>query len=143
MMVKDIFSISEYAFVNEKVAKVIKTFMPGSLTILLKAKDNVPGYVTHETGIIGIRIPSNKEALSLLEVVGIPLLVPSANKAGEKPAYNDKEVKDIFIDELGYIISGKCESQVPSTIVDFSKDEPVLIREGAISFKEVLEVYHG
>ena len=142
LMVKNISSIDEYAYVDEKIRRVIKAFMPGSLTILLKAKENVPSYVTHNTGVIGIRIPSNKEALALLNEVGVPLLVPSANKAGEKPAYNDKEVKDIFLDELAYIVSGKCLSGVPSTIVDFSKGEPALIREGGISFKEILEVYH-
>lgn len=143
MMVKDITSIEQYAFVDEKINRLIKTFMPGSLTLLLKAKDNVPDYVTHNTGVIGIRIPSNPEALELLKEVDKPLLVPSANKAGEKPAYNDKEVKEIFLNELGYIISGCSKSNIPSTIVDVSNGEPVLIREGAILFKDILEVYHG
>ena len=143
MMLKDIESIKEYAYMNEAINRVIKAFMPGSLTILLNAKDIIPSYVTHNTDVVGVRIPSNIEALELLKVVGIPLLVPSANKAGEKPAYNDEEVKSIFKDELGYIVPGKCTSKIPSTIVDFSKKEPILIREGAIAFKDILEVYHG
>ena len=56
---------------------------------------------------------------------------------------SDEEVKNIFKDELGYIVPGKCTSKIPSTIVDFSKKEPILIREGAIAFKDILEVYHG
>ena len=82
MMVKSVDEIDKYAYVDQKAKRVIERFMPGSLTILLKAKDNVPGYVTHNTGIIGIRIPTNKEAVDLLNEVDIPLLVPSANKSG-------------------------------------------------------------
>ena len=76
MMLSKVEDIFKYADVDNKYLNVIKKYMPGSLTILVKSKDNVPGYVTHNTGIIGIRIPSNKEALELLAFVKKPLLVP-------------------------------------------------------------------
>ena len=141
MMVSKLADIEKYAYVDEKVQKVINYFMPGSLTILLKSKENVPGYVTHNSGVIGIRIPTNEEALELLKRVDTPLLVPSANKSGEKPALNSNEVRAIFGDELGAIIDGESKGEIPSTIVDFSKNNPVLLRKGPISFENILEVY--
>ena len=143
MMVKSVDDIKDFAYVNEKIQRVINRFMPGSITLLLKAKDNVPSYVTHGTGVIGVRIPVNKEALDLLNGVEIPLLVPSANKSGEKPALSSGEAKHIFKDEVGAYIEGECSDNVPSTIVDLTKDEPVLIRKGPISFEAVKAVYHN
>ena len=141
MMVKDAKEISKYAFLDERIQKVIDEFMPGSLTILLKSRDNVPDYVTHKSGVIGIRIPTNEEALELLKRIKLPLLVPSANKSGEKPALNSDEVRAIFKDELGAIIDGESKGEIPSTIIDFSGNKPVLLRNGPISFEKVLEVY--
>ena len=114
--------------------------MPGSLTILVKAKENVPGYVTHDTGVIGIRIPSNKEALELLEYVKKPLLVPSANRADQKPALNDEEVKTIFNDEIKVIIPGHAQKGEPSTIIDLTGDKIKLVRQGPISLNEILSL---
>ena len=138
MMLSDVNDISNYAIVNEKYFPLIKKYMPGSLTILVRSKENVPGYVTHNTGIIGIRIPENKEALDLLKFIKKPLLVPSANRADQKPALTDDEVKAIFQDEIKVVVPGKtCQGQ-PSTIVDLTGDEIKLIRKGPISLESLL-----
>ena len=137
MMLSKVEDIDKYAFVNEKYQKLIKKFMPGSLTILVKSKDSVPNYVTHNTGVIGIRIPSNKEALELLEYVKKPLLVPSANKADQKPALSEQEVKDIFNNEINIVVPGKISSGEPSTIVDLTGEEIRLVRKGPIPLEEL------
>ena len=137
MMLYDINEINKYADVNKKYLPIIKKYMPGSLTILVKAKENVPNYVTHNTKIIGIRIPSNKEALELLRFVKKPLLVPSANKADQKPALCDEEVKAIFNDEIRVIVPGKAVGGQASTIIDLTGDEIKLIRKGPIPLEEL------
>ena len=137
MMLYDINEINKYADVDKKYLPIIKKYMPGSLTILVKAKENVPNYVTHNTKIIGIRIPSNKEALDLLSFVKKPLLVPSANKADQKPALNDEEVKAIFGDEIRVIIPGEAIGGQASTIIDLTGDEIKLIRKGPIPLEEL------
>ena len=137
MMLSDVKEISKYAFIRDKYLSIIKKYMPGSLTILVRAKECVPAYVTHNTGIIGIRIPSNKEALDLLKFVKKPLLVPSANKADQKPALSANEVKAIFKDEIEVIIPGEISSGEPSTIIDLTGDEIKLIRKGPIPFEEL------
>ena len=137
MMLDDVSKISDYAHLDAKYLPIVQKYMPGSLTILLRAKDNVPNYVTHGTGVIGIRIPSNNEALQLLRFVNKPLLVPSANKANQKPALSEEEVKEIFGDEVKIIIPGKISSGLPSTIIDLTGDTIKLIRQGAITLKEI------
>lgn len=143
MMFYSLKQIKEYALIDERIERVMKAFLPGSLTLIVQGKEDLPSYISHDSGFIGVRIPKNKEALELLEYIDTPLLVPSANKSGEKPAYNDEEVKNIFKDEIACIIPGECLSKVPSTIIDFTKDKPIVIRQGAISLEEVNKVYYG
>lgn len=140
MMLFDVEEINKYAFIEDKYLPIIKKYMPGSLTILVPARECVPAYVTHDTGVIGIRIPSNKEALDLLRFVKKPLLVPSANKADQKPALTTDEVKAIFNDEIEVVIPGKTSSGEPSTIVDLTGDEIKLVRKGPISFEELSQL---
>ena len=137
MMVNDVEDIFNYAYVNNKYLPLIRKFMPGSLTILVKSKENVPDYVTHGTGVIGIRIPSNSEALDLLKFIKKPLLVPSANKRDQKPALTMDEVKAIFKDEISVIIPGNISSGEPSTIIDLTGDQIKLVRKGPISLEEL------
>ena len=137
LMLSDVEEISKYAEIDKRYLPIIKKFMPGSLTVLLKSKDNVPNYVTHNTGTIGVRIPSNKEALELLRFVKKPLLVPSANKADQKPALTAQEVKDIFQNEVNVIIEGDISGGLPSTIIDLTKEEIRLVRPGPISLEEI------
>ena len=137
MMLDDVNKINEYAFIKDKYLPIINKYMPGSLTILVRAKANVPAYVTHDTGVLGSRIPSNKEALELLRFVKKPLLVPSANKADQKPALSVEEVKAIFKDEINVIVPGEISSGEPSTIIDLTGDEIKLIRKGPIPLEEL------
>ena len=116
--------------------------MPGSLTILVPTKDSVPTYVTHSTPVVGLRVPTNIEALTLLKLLGKPVLAPSANKSGEKPALNSKEAYDIFHDELDAYISGSSKGERPSTIVNLCGDTPVVVRPGPISEEEILKVWN-
>ena len=144
LMVKDVKDISEYALIDDRTQRVIDAFMPGSITILVPVKgDAVPEYVTHGTGIIGIRVPENKEALGVLKEAKLPLLVPSANRSGEKPALSDKEVKEIFGDEVDYVVSGQAKLAKPSTIVSLVNGEAKVVREGPISEEKILKIYNN
>ena len=144
LMVKDVEEIAKYAVINEATQRVIDAFMPGSITILVNVKKNsVPSYVTHNTNIIGIRVPTNIEANILLNMVGIPLLVPSANKSGSKPALNSEEVKQIFGSELDYVMSGTARGEVPSTIADLTKETPKVVRPGPISEEDIIKAWNN
>ena len=124
LMLSDINQIDAYAFISIRDKKIIDTFMPGSITILLNVKDSVPVYVHHDTGVIGIRIPDVKETLELLSFLERPLLVPSANRSG-------------------YIFKGQSIGGTPSTIVDLTGEEVKILREGPISKAQIEQVLKG
>ncbi len=132
--------IEKYAYIDERAKKVIDAFMPGEITILLRSKDTVPGYVTHNSGVIGVRVPNLANLLNFLHFIDTPLLVPSANKSGEKPAMNSDEVKKIFNNEVGYVFEGSAKGGVPSTLVDLTQKEVKIYREGNISLSDILKV---
>ena len=135
--------ISKYAYVNNDISKAIDAFLPGPITFLLKAKPCVPGYVTHNTGIIGIRVVPIKEVCYLIELTGKPLLVPSANISGEPPALNSNEVKNIFGDSLDAVISGEVQIGQATTVADFSQEHVKILREGPISLTQIENAIKG
>lgn len=138
LMLSSIDEISKYAYVDKRAEKIINRFMPGEITILLKSKEIVPSYVTHNTGVIGIRVPNHKLLLDFLSYLKTPLLVPSANKSGNKPAITIEEVKEIFHDDVGFVFNGQALGGVPSTLVDLTNKEVKIYREGNIKTSDIL-----
>ncbi len=139
MMVAELKEIEKYAELNEQSKKLIKAFMPGPITLLLKVKNTVPKWVTHESEKIGIRIPAQEDLRNLIRLVKKPLLVPSANKTGTKPALNSIEAKKIFGSEVDFYIEGESGYKRPSTIVD-TCGTIIIVREGDISSLEINKV---
>ena len=80
LMISKIEQVKDLVEIDVKTAKIIKKFMPGPLTLVLKKKNNseIPSYFDLNSGYIGIRIPDDKFILSLIDLVDCPLLVPSA-----------------------------------------------------------------
>ena len=138
LMLSDLDQINDFAFVDERAKKLIIKFMPGQFTIILKAKDTLPDYCVSKEGNVGIRIPDSNLIRELIRKVSKPLLVPSANKSGEKPLTNSNDVVSIFADEIDAVISGKSISNIPSTIVMVGEDVKI-IREGQIKNEDVLK----
>ena len=142
LMVKSKEDLHKYGVIDDATQRVIDAFMPGSLTILVPLKEgSVPAYVTHGGNVIGMRIPTNEEALALLKEVGKPLLVPSANRSGEAPALSKEEAIKIFGEEVDFYISGTAKKEVPSTIVDLTNGSVKVVRQGPISEEEIKRVY--
>ena len=133
--------IEKYAFVDEHIKAVINKFMPGPITLLLKPKENLYPWVTLSSPTIGIRVPDFKKLQDLIKDVGVPLLVPSANKSGEPPCKNIDEVIGAFDSEIYGAVDGKVNGALPSTIVSLVDGECKLIRQGDISFDTIKNVY--
>lgn len=132
--------ISRYALVNKKIERVISHFMPGEITILVKPKDHLYEWVTLNSKYIGIRVPDYEEVCMLINKIGKPLLVTSANMSGEPVLKNYEEVCGVFDDKISYIVKGETRSSKPSTIVICDEDLS-LVREGNISFEEIKKVW--
>lgn len=131
----------EYAEVNLGISASMKAFMPGEVTYLLKAREGVSSTIDFHSGVIGVRVPNSPEVLSLIEAVGQPLLVSSANRSGEKPALSFEEAKSAFGGSVAVIVEGECVSDVPSTVMDFTDEKPRLVRQGNVKAEEITRVY--
>lgn len=140
LMVGFVRDIDNYANVNERTKAIIEAFLPGELTIIVEAKENLPPHVTFGSKYIGIRVSADHNVANLINLIGKPLLVPSANKRNEKPALTSDEVYTTFNGEIAGILKGKTTSHIPSTIVKLN-DKIELVREGSIPFKDILKVW--
>ena len=136
LMLSDIEDIDKYAYVDEKSRVLIRKFLPGQFTIILKAKENLPEFAVSKEGNVGIRIPDDEAIRNLIRKVGKPLLVPSANRSGEEPLHNSDDIIKEFDNEIDAVIKGESISNIPSTIVMVT-DKIVLIREGLIKKADI------
>lgn len=139
LMLGDINDIKKFAKLSKKDFAFIKKVLPGSVTLLLKAKADLPKYLSKD-GIIGIRVPDYKLTLDLLKLSG-PLLVPSLNRSNKEPLNDIKLIKKEFEHELAAIINVKIKKDKPSTVILIS-DKIKVIREGKIPSKKLIEVYN-
>ena len=121
-------------------ATLMKAFMPGEVTLLLPSRKGIAPWIDLGTGVVGVRVPNAPEVLSLIDQIGEPLLVSSANLSGEKPALTGAEAMKTFGGRVPLIIDGPCVSDVPSTIV-LCGEELGLVREGNVPFAAMQEVY--
>lgn len=143
MMLADPNRISEYAHVSKKQQKLISAFMPGEVTFIFKKKASVPDFVTLEGETIGVRVPGHEQLRQFLAKVGVPLLVPSANKSGEAPCKNYAEIERIFGDAIDGAIDGEVGDGVPSTVVLLTGDEPKVLRQGKVTAGQILSVWNS
>lgn len=139
LMVSDVLEIENYAYVTSRDWKIIHSFMPGKITLILNKKENVSKQMTSNKETIGIRIPDDEFVLSLLKKTG-PLLVTSANMSGSINTTSVEEVLNQLEGKIPLIVEGKSGSHKASTVVDLSKDKIKILREGDISLAMIEEV---
>ncbi len=115
---------------------------PGPLTIVVEARREVPSALTAGTGTIGVRLPDDEAVRDFVRVCGGALTATSANLAGEPPARTAQEVWRSFPSGLGLIVDGGASrGERPSTVLDLSGNSPRLIREGALSKRELEKTF--
>ena len=140
LMLADVKDVGKYADLNDVAKALVKAFMPGQFTIITKAKEGLPAWCVSESGNVGIRIADYDLIRDLIRKTGKPLLVPSANKSGEKPATTTYEVLDAFGEELAAVVEGESISNTPSTIVLVGDRYSDVFREGAVTIEEIKKV---
>ena len=104
--------------------------MPGPYTFILPASKMVPKTLQSKKDTVGLRIPDNKIVMAIVNELGRPIL--SASLPGEHVEdYTDPEVMfENFRNEVDFVVNGGIGGTVPSTVVDLTGDEPVMVREG-------------
>ncbi|TXE16891.1 threonylcarbamoyl-AMP synthase [Psychroserpens burtonensis] len=124
-----------------KARKLAATFWPGSLTLILKKKSNIPDLITAGKDAVAIRIPNHPVTLSLLKKLSFPVAAPSANPFNRISPTSSLHVEHYFKETIPMILEGgECENGIESTIIGFENNEPVLYRLGAISIEEIENV---
>ena len=133
--------IESYCEVNKKQRKIIDSFLPGPLTIILKRKKDVPTFIGNNEGTIAIRVSENEFVSSVLEDLNKPIFLTSANMSGEEVCKDSKEAKEIFGNKIKVYVDGKPFGGLATTIVDLTKKTPILIRQGTIKIEDILKVW--
>ena len=119
---------------------LVEAFWPGGLSIVVPEAPSLPWNLGDTRGTVLLRMPNQPLALELLQRTG-PMAVSSANISGNPPALNAANAKQQFGDAVGiYLDGGDAQVGEPSTIVDISGPQPVVLREAAISAERIGEV---
>ena len=118
---------------------LIEAFWPGDVSIVLPHAPSLSWDLGNTSGTVMLRMPLHPVAIELLREVG-PMAVSSANVSGKPPASTAEEAKTQLGESVAvYLDGGPSGDPVPSTIVDLSGDEPIVLREGAVSVAAISE----
>lgn len=118
--------------------RIIERFWPGAVTIVFKAKHILPINLTAGTEKIGVRIPEHPVALALTAAVKGPITATSANIAGNSGCSLVSEMDPLITDKLDLIVDvGALKGGMGSTVVDVTGDSPKILRQGAVSEKDI------
>lgn len=128
--------IKGIAIVNEKAEKIIKSFMPGPITIVLNKKETVPDYITNGKKTIAIRMATSKTLEKIILSLGAPIFMSSANQSGEKTSESLEEIEK-NCPKINGILEGKIKLGVGSTIIDCTSEKIKVLREGPIKLEEI------
>ncbi|APV44078.1 L-threonylcarbamoyladenylate synthase [Dehalogenimonas formicexedens] len=142
VLVADVIQMRQVAEMNPLAEVLVRRFMPGGLTLILPKKPVVPDVVTGGKPSVAVRIPGHTLALYIIKAVGEPLTGTSANISGSGSVCEASGVADQLGERVDAILDGgRCPGGVESTILDLTRPEPVIVREGAIPRVE-LESYY-
>ncbi len=119
--------------ITDKAAALIGKFWPGPLTLLFEARRGLSDLIVVDNKV-AVRMPGESFALSLAMASGFPVAATSANISGMPPGKNISMVMNYFNDAIDLIIDGgELESILPSTIVDATGPELLVLRKGLVN----------
>lgn len=141
LMVPDKSAMAEYCeAVPEAALCLAEKFWPGPLTIVLKAKPNVPAIVRAGGATVGLRCPDHPLTLEALRLAKLPFAAPSANPSGSESPKNAAKVLEYFDGKIPAVIDGgHCGIGRESTLIDMSAKPYKILREGALSADDIAD----
>lgn len=128
----DLSNISQYAKVDNDTFKLMKKNLPGPFTFILNGNNNLPKLFRNKK-TVGIRVPDNNIILELVKGLGNPILSTSVRDENDDilEYFTDPElIHERYEDIADVVINGGYGALDPSTIVDCTGDEPVIVRQG-------------
>ncbi|MFO0659950.1 MAG: L-threonylcarbamoyladenylate synthase [Polyangiaceae bacterium] len=126
----DLGDIARYAIVEKPAYRILRHCLPGPYCFLLNATREVPRLVQSKKKTVGIRIPHHEVILAIARELGRPIISTTANRPGSDPFVDPDEI-DTHFPGLGLVLDAGAGGLVPTTVVDISTGEPLVVREGA------------
>lgn len=126
----DLSDIARYAIVENPTYRILKHCLPGPYCFLLDATREVPRLVQSKRKTVGIRIPKHEVILALTRELGRPIVSTTAKKE-DGDVFVDPDEIDTHFHGLALVLDAGAGGTVPTTVVDLSKPEPEIVREGA------------
>jgi tRNA threonylcarbamoyl adenosine modification protein (Sua5/YciO/YrdC/YwlC family) len=126
----DLKSISEYAYVSNAAYRVMRHLLPGPYTFILNATKQVPKILLEKRKTVGIRVPDNVVCQALLSEFGRPIISTSACLQDQEFLGDPEEISATFLHLVDLFMDCGPGGLEPSTVIDFTQDEPVVVRQG-------------
>jgi tRNA threonylcarbamoyl adenosine modification protein (Sua5/YciO/YrdC/YwlC family) len=128
----DFGEISNYAKVDNNTFKLMKSYLPGPYTFILNSSNKLPNAFKNKKKTVGIRIPENAIILEIVRVLGRPILTTSLKEEDDILEYpTDPElIHETYGHLVDLVINGGFGGMVPSTILDCTGEEVILVRQG-------------
>jgi L-threonylcarbamoyladenylate synthase len=139
MMVASASQMKQIAKVDARTEKIIDAFLPGPLTLILPLREDVSKEYTNGKDTVAVRIPDAPFILNVIQRLNKPLLVSSANISGRPAAITFDQAKE-NLPNIDGIVQGQCQQGMASTIVDCTKEQLAILREGPISLSKLENV---
>lgn len=133
MIVHDFSHLSEYTrILDNHIFKLMKAMLPGPFTFILPANNQLPKIFKNKKKTVGIRIPANNIILEIVKELGTPLLTTSIHDDDKIIEYTtDPEIiYENFKETVDAMVDGGYGGNIPSTIIDCTGEDPVVIRQG-------------
>ena len=138
-LISDIEMLKHYADINsEKYLDFLLSIWPNPVSVILKLNKKYQELLSSETG--AFRIPNYRFCQKLISGIKMPLISTSVNRTGNEPLNHPSQIIQEFANEVDAIFYSEKKSFFEaSTLIDLTKDEPVLVREGKIKFVEIMK----
>ncbi len=135
----------KYVELNRTARDFYKKFLPGPLTIVSKGKHILAKGVESEHGTLGIRIPDYKLIIDIVKKFGGPITSTSANASYKRRPYKISDILENISEKQKSLIdliidAGSLPPNDPSTVIDTTLDDPVILRQGEIKLKDKNEI---
>ena len=134
----DLAEVARYAMVENVAYRVLRRKTPGPFTFILPATRLVPDLVLRRQKTVGIRIPDSPIALEIVRLLGHPLISTSAAKPGGDVLIDARDIKEELGHGLDLVLDGGYRPNEPSSVIDLSGPEPVVLRAGKGDVSDLL-----
>lgn len=126
----DISEIAQYARVDDAAHRFLRKRIPGAFTFILPATKHVPDMLMSRHKTIGVRVPDSPIALAVVQGLGRPLITTSAATPDGEVLIDPRDIRDFLGHGLELVLDGGYQLNEPSSVIDLTGEQPVVIREG-------------